>query len=49
MCPLRLPVPRCSRAPSGRVRAGPAPRNLEVPPYKFLPGEDDVILVGEND
>ncbi len=32
---------------SGRVRAGPAPRNLEVPPYKFMPGEDNVILVGE--
>lgn len=30
---------------SGRIRKGPAPLNLEVPPYKFL--SDDVVLVGE--
>eukprot|EP01126_Amoeba_proteus_P011013 TRINITY_DN1437_c0_g1_i12.p1 TRINITY_DN1437_c0_g1~~TRINITY_DN1437_c0_g1_i12.p1 ORF type:complete len:162 (-),score=16.97 TRINITY_DN1437_c0_g1_i12:41-526(-) len=29
---------------SGRIRAGPAPANLTVPPYKFL--SDNVILVG---
>jgi len=29
---------------SGRIRKGPAPKNLEVPPYKFL--DDNVILVG---
>jgi len=29
---------------SGRIRKGPAPLNLEVPPYKFL--SDDVILCG---
>ena len=29
---------------SGRIRRGPAPRNLVVPPYEFL--EDDRILVG---
>jgi len=34
---------------SGRVRAGPAPLNLAVPPYKFIAGEDDVILIGEVD
>jgi ubiquinol-cytochrome c reductase iron-sulfur subunit len=31
---------------SGRIRQGPAPLNLEVPPYKFL--GDDVVLIGEN-
>jgi len=31
---------------SGRIRKGPAPLNLEVPPYKFL--DDNKILVGEN-
>ena len=30
---------------SGRIRKGPAPLNLEVPPYKFL--SDDMVLVGE--
>lgn len=30
---------------SGRIRAGPAPRNLEIPPYKFL--SPTTILVGE--
>ncbi|KAJ8607430.1 hypothetical protein CTAYLR_009991 [Chrysophaeum taylorii] len=29
---------------SGRIRKGPAPLNLEVPPYKFT--DDDKILVG---
>ena len=29
---------------SGRMRAGPAPKNLPVPPYKFL--SDTVILIG---
>ena len=29
---------------SGRIRKGPAPLNLEVPPYKFI--EDAKILVG---
>jgi len=29
---------------SGRIRKGPAPLNLEVPPYKFL--EDTKILIG---
>jgi len=31
---------------SGRIRKGPAPLNLEVPPYKFL--SDDIVLVGES-
>lgn len=29
---------------SGRIRKGPAPLNLEVPPYKFL--SDTKILIG---
>ncbi|KAJ7311898.1 hypothetical protein JRQ81_006216 [Phrynocephalus forsythii] len=29
---------------SGRIRKGPAPLNLEIPPYEFL--SDDVIVVG---
>ena len=29
---------------SGRIRKGPAPLNLEVPPYKFM--GDDKILIG---
>eukprot|EP01120_Amphizonella_sp_Union-15-10_P002452 TRINITY_DN1267_c0_g1_i1.p1 TRINITY_DN1267_c0_g1~~TRINITY_DN1267_c0_g1_i1.p1 ORF type:complete len:223 (-),score=44.03 TRINITY_DN1267_c0_g1_i1:75-743(-) len=29
---------------SGRIRRGPAPKNLEIPPYKFV--EDELILVG---
>lgn len=29
---------------SGRARKGPAPRNLEVPPYEFL--TEDTLLVG---
>ncbi|XP_031839146.1 cytochrome b-c1 complex subunit Rieske, mitochondrial [Nomia melanderi] len=29
---------------AGRVRQGPAPTNLEIPPYKFL--QNDSILVG---
>jgi len=29
---------------SGRIRKGPAPLNLEVPPYKFL--DEEKILVG---
>lgn len=31
---------------SGRIRAGPAPRNLEVPPYFYL--DDTHLLVGQN-
>lgn len=31
---------------SGRVRKGPAPKNLEVPPYKFV--SDTVIRIGED-
>jgi ubiquinol-cytochrome c reductase iron-sulfur subunit len=31
---------------SGRIRKGPAPLNLEVPPYKFV--TDTHLLVGEN-
>eukprot|EP00922_Rhytidocystis_sp_ex-Travisia-forbesii_P025540 GHVS01037494.1.p1 GENE.GHVS01037494.1~~GHVS01037494.1.p1 ORF type:complete len:428 (+),score=61.18 GHVS01037494.1:165-1448(+) len=30
---------------SGRIRAGPAPTNLAVPPYKFL--DDNTILIGD--
>jgi len=30
---------------SGRIRKGPAPLNLEVPPYRFI--DDDNVLVGE--
>jgi ubiquinol-cytochrome c reductase iron-sulfur subunit len=30
--------------PSGRIRQGPAPKNLEVPPYKFL--SDTRIMIG---
>ncbi len=30
---------------SGRVTRGPAPKNLEVPPYHFLP--DNKIVIGE--
>ncbi len=30
---------------SGRIRKGPAPRNLEIPPYKFI--SDTKILIGE--
>ena len=29
---------------SGRIRKGPAPDNLEVPPYKFL--NDNTVLIG---
>lgn len=29
---------------SGRIRKGPAPTNLEIPPYEFV--SDDVILIG---
>jgi len=29
---------------SGRIRKGPAPANLEVPPYEFV--EDDTVVVG---
>jgi len=32
---------------SGRIRQGPAPYNLEVPPYCFI--EDEKVLVGLND
>eukprot|EP01080_Neovahlkampfia_damariscottae_P003273 gene3273-5716_t len=30
---------------SGRIRKGPAPKNLEVPPYRFAK-EDEVIVLG---
>jgi ubiquinol-cytochrome c reductase iron-sulfur subunit len=30
---------------SGRIRVGPAPRNLEVPPYAFLP-DSTLIKIG---
>lgn len=30
---------------SGRIRSGPAPTNLVVPPYKFL--DNDTILIGD--
>eukprot|EP00922_Rhytidocystis_sp_ex-Travisia-forbesii_P054920 GHVS01081349.1.p1 GENE.GHVS01081349.1~~GHVS01081349.1.p1 ORF type:complete len:494 (+),score=137.40 GHVS01081349.1:513-1994(+) len=30
---------------SGRIRAGPAPSNLVVPPYKFL--DDNTIVIGD--
>uniref|UniRef100_A0A915PIA6 Cytochrome b-c1 complex subunit Rieske, mitochondrial n=1 Tax=Setaria digitata TaxID=48799 RepID=A0A915PIA6_9BILA len=30
---------------SGRIRVGPAPANLEVPPYKFL--DDYTVVIGE--
>lgn len=29
---------------SGRIRKGPAPRNLEIPPYEFI--SDTVIKIG---
>ena len=29
---------------SGRIRKGPAPLNLEVPPYEFV--TDDIIKIG---
>ena len=29
---------------SGRIRKGPAPLNLEVPPYEFL--DDNTLVVG---
>jgi len=29
---------------SGRIRKGPAPKNLEIPPYEYL--SDDVIKIG---
>lgn len=29
---------------SGRIRKGPAPTNLEIPPYKFV--SDDIIRIG---
>jgi ubiquinol-cytochrome c reductase iron-sulfur subunit len=29
---------------SGRIRQGPAPHNLEVPPYEFMP--NDVLRIG---
>jgi len=31
---------------SGRIRKGPAPRNLEVPPYYFL--DDETLMVGKD-
>jgi len=30
---------------SGRIRKGPAPKNLPVPPYKFL--EDNLLYIGD--
>ena len=32
---------------SGRIRQGPAPKNLPLPPYKFL--SDSKIRIGEED
>ena len=32
---------------AGRIRQGPAPRNLDLPPYKFL--TDSKILIGEEE
>jgi len=32
---------------SGRIRLGPAPRNLDLPPYKFL--SDSKIVIGEEE
>lgn len=32
---------------SGRVLKGPAPRNLDVPPYRFVSGDE--ILIGETE
>jgi len=32
---------------SGRIRKGPAPRNLEIPPHKFI-GEAEVMLGGSS-
>lgn len=29
---------------AGRIRRGPAPTNMEIPPYKFI--DDDTLLVG---
>jgi ubiquinol-cytochrome c reductase iron-sulfur subunit len=29
---------------SGRIRKGPAPLNLEIPPYEFV--SDDIIRIG---
>jgi len=29
---------------SGRIRKGPAPKNLEVPPYEFT--SDNIIKIG---
>ena len=29
---------------SGRIRKGPAPLNLEIPPYKFV--SEDIIKIG---
>jgi len=31
---------------SGRIRMGPAPLNLDVPPYKFVDG--NILLIGES-
>jgi len=31
---------------SGRIRKGPAPLNLEVPPYKFMDEENTQLLIG---
>jgi len=31
---------------SGRIRTGPAPKNLEVPPYHFAKSGDNMIVVG---
>ena len=29
---------------SGRIRKGPAPLNLEIPPYKFIEGDKKVLI-----
>lgn len=32
---------------SGRIRKGPAPKNLEVPPYVYV--EDTKVIIGTNE
>lgn len=32
---------------SGRIRKGPAPKNLEVPPYVYL--DDGKVIIGTNE
>ena len=39
-----LSMSRFTLHTSGRIRKGPAPLNLEVPPYEFV--SDDIIRIG---